>query len=148
MPFVLDEIDAKILKALQEDARKSFREVAREIKVSTPTVAARFQRLVNIGLIKSASLVFDFDKIEDSELKAQLIKIQNSTSATARRKIGRGTRVTLTCDYCHGPISNKPVILRFANFERYLCCTSCRDSYKEKHKGRIASLARRYGNSD
>ena len=38
----LDEIDIAIISSLMEDERKSFRQIAQEIKVSTPTVESRF----------------------------------------------------------------------------------------------------------
>jgi DNA-binding Lrp family transcriptional regulator len=64
MPFQLDDHDVSILKSLLKDGRKSFRQVSRETGITTPTVKARFTRLVNIGFIKSVSPIFDFDIIE------------------------------------------------------------------------------------
>ena len=65
MPHKLDDIDIGIVKSLQEDGRKSFRQIARDLNISTPTVQARYQRLVNIGLIKSVSPIIDSTKIID-----------------------------------------------------------------------------------
>ncbi|MEP0824151.1 MAG: AsnC family protein, partial [Nitrososphaera sp.] len=45
MPVQLDDTDVAILKSLMEDGRKSFRAISREIKVSTPTVKSRYERL-------------------------------------------------------------------------------------------------------
>ena len=53
MPIELDEYDISILKSLFKDVRKSFRQVSRETGITTPTVKARFDRLVNVGFIKS-----------------------------------------------------------------------------------------------
>jgi DNA-binding Lrp family transcriptional regulator len=53
MPFQLDDYDVAILKSLMKDGRKSFREISRETDITTPAVKARFQRLVNVGFIKS-----------------------------------------------------------------------------------------------
>src|SRR5574341_65435 len=64
MPFKLDDYDISILKVLLKDGRKSFRQISRETGITTPTVKARFQRLVNIGLIKSISPIIDFEKID------------------------------------------------------------------------------------
>lgn len=50
------------MKPLLKDGRKSFRQISRETGVSTPTVKARFDKLVNIGVIKSVSPVLDFSK--------------------------------------------------------------------------------------
>ncbi|MCH8860202.1 MAG: AsnC family transcriptional regulator, partial [Thaumarchaeota archaeon] len=51
MPVQLDDTDIAIIKSLMKDGRKSFRAISRELKISTPTVKARYERLVNIGLI-------------------------------------------------------------------------------------------------
>ena len=64
MPLILDEIDASILRSLLEDGRKSFRQISRETGITTPTVKARYQRLVNIGFIKGVLPIFDFDKVD------------------------------------------------------------------------------------
>ena len=36
MPHELDDIDVAIVTSLQEDGRKSFRQIARELDISTP----------------------------------------------------------------------------------------------------------------
>ena len=78
MPYDLDDTDLSILKSLQEDGRKSFRQISREIKVSPPTIKARYERLVNIGLIKLIKPDIDLSKI-DKRGKDQLTEdiIQN-----------------------------------------------------------------------
>ena len=48
----LDELDAKILALLQQDARLSFREIAERIGSTTPTVSARIKALEDIGLLQ------------------------------------------------------------------------------------------------
>jgi DNA-binding Lrp family transcriptional regulator len=52
MSLHLDEIDISIIKSLLGDGRKSFRQISRETGISTPTVKARFERLMNVGFIK------------------------------------------------------------------------------------------------
>ena len=77
MPLQLDDYDISILRSLLKDGRKSFREVSRETGITTPTVKARFTRLVNVGFIKSVSPILNFDIIEkESILKPQLEKEQ------------------------------------------------------------------------
>lgn len=34
-----------------------------------------------------------------------------------------------------------PTVLKFANLERFFCCSSCKTLYKEKYGGRIKSLS-------
>lgn len=62
MPLQLDDYDVSILKSLLKDGRKSFREISRETGITTPTVKARFNRLVNVGFIKASSTIFDVEK--------------------------------------------------------------------------------------
>ena len=55
----MDELDDKILEQLNENARKSYREIARELNISLTTIANRIKRLedekiiqMNVNLIK------------------------------------------------------------------------------------------------
>lgn len=140
MPFQPDDIDIAIIESLIKDGRKSFRQISREIKMSTPTVQARYERLVNVGLIKSVSPIIDFGMLENkTEKRLENIKVKSTKKHDV--KITKDMILKMTCDLCKGPISNKPHVLKIANFERFFCCTSCRTLYKEKYKGRIESLS-------
>ena len=130
-----------------KDGRKSFRQISRETGISTPTVNARFDRLVNIGFIKSVSPILDFKKIVYSDnlainnIMLQTIKNKEEESVNNIKKwIG----IQLKCDFCRGPISGKTQVLKFANFERFFCCTECRSAYKKKYSGRIEALMERH----
>lgn len=48
----LDSLDIGILRALQDDARLSFRELARRTGSTTPTVSARVDRLESLGVLR------------------------------------------------------------------------------------------------
>jgi Lrp/AsnC family transcriptional regulator for asnA, asnC and gidA len=61
----LDNIDIAIINSLIQDGRKSFRQIAKEIRVSTPTVESHFTRMKAIGLIKNIEPILDLDKIEN-----------------------------------------------------------------------------------
>lgn len=139
MPFQPDDTDIAIIESLIKDGRKSFRQISREIKVSTPTVQARYERLVNVGLIKSVSPVIDLGMLENKTEK-RLEHIKAKTAKPHQAKITKDMILKMTCDLCQGPISDKPHPLKIADFERFFCCTTCRAMYKEKYKGRIESL--------
>ena len=139
MPLRLDDIDLALLESLIKDGRKSFRQISREIKVSTPTVKTRYERLVNVGLIKAVTLDLDLGKLE-TKTSMKLDQIRDKAIKSHPIKLDKGMLVNLSCDYCKGPVHGKPSILKFANFERFFCCTSCKSLYKEKHKGRIEAL--------
>ena len=77
MPLQLDNYDVSILRSLLKDGRKSFREISRETGITTPTVKARFNRLVNVGFLKSVSPIFDSSLVENENfLKPELDKKQ------------------------------------------------------------------------
>ncbi|MBI3841735.1 MAG: TRASH domain-containing protein, partial [Thaumarchaeota archaeon] len=120
-------------------ARKSFRQVSREIKVSTPTVKKRYERLVNVGLVKAVSLDLDLGKLE-TRTSVHLDHLRQKALKSHNIKLDKGMLVKIACDYCKGPVHGKPSILKFANLERFFCCTSCRSLYREKYKGRIEAL--------
>lgn len=142
MPIKLDEIDVALLESLIKDGRKSFNQVAREIKTSAPTVKARYDRLVNAGLIKAISLDLDMGKLETRTGK-RLEHLREKSIKNYNIKLDRGMIIKISCDYCKGSIHGKPLILKFANFERFFCCTSCRSLYEQKYKTRIESLENR-----
>ena len=75
-PFI-DHIDALIINALIVDGRKSFRQIGKEIGVSTPTVNDHYKKLIRFGIIKSISPIFDLEKIQNLISAIVFIKISN-----------------------------------------------------------------------
>lgn len=59
----IDEIDRKILKFLMWDARLSYREIARQTKLSTTTVIERLKKLKTSNVIKGYSVNLDPKKL-------------------------------------------------------------------------------------
>jgi DNA-binding Lrp family transcriptional regulator len=49
--MMLEELNMKILRVLLEDGRASFREIARKVGVSTPTVSSRVRELEALGVL-------------------------------------------------------------------------------------------------
>jgi DNA-binding Lrp family transcriptional regulator len=151
LPVDLDNTDVAILKSLMEDGRKSFRAISREIKVSTPTVKSRYERLVNIGLIKSVKPEIDLSKVTRGGKKKgqffggeETIKQLEEQKKHFHVKVVENMKVKMQCEYCGGPINSKPKVLEFANFQRFFCCTGCKNQYKEKYEGRIRSIVEQY----
>jgi DNA-binding Lrp family transcriptional regulator len=172
MPLQLDDYDVSILKSLLKDGRKSFREISRETGITTPTVKARFTRLINVGFIRSVSPNLNFDIVEEgSILKPELEKVQHKGSEDlkalenennmnknnkskfdqrqdTKSKIRKGLKIKLDCEFCKGPITLHPHVFRFANYERFFCCTGCMSGYKQKYAGRIESIKRKFQGRD
>ena len=173
MPLQLDDYDVSIIRSLLKDGRKSFREISRETGITTPTVKTRFTRLVNVGFIKSVSPIFDLSIVEknenilkpdhDKQQEEQLQQNESIKDSTVienkdrgnnnrqlsqqditRFKIKRGLKIKMDCEFCKGPISASPYVYKFANYERFFCCTGCMSGYKKKYAGRIESIKRRF----
>src|SRR5687768_18416697 len=83
MPLHLDINDIALIKSLLKDGRKSFRQISRETGITTPTVKARFERLINIGFIKGVLPVFDFNKVNNTD---DIIQIQNISKNNPQKK--------------------------------------------------------------
>ncbi len=63
MPDKIDSLDIKILVELQEDARKSLREIAEKLGVVEGTVYNRINKLKKLGIIKKFIPVIDYSKL-------------------------------------------------------------------------------------
>ena len=59
----IDEIDVKILRALLEDARTNFADIARDCDVSTTSIVKRFYNLKRCGIIAGTSIRVDLNKM-------------------------------------------------------------------------------------
>ena len=55
----LDDTDRFIIERMTEDARASFRGIARDLGVSPDTVIGRYRKMVERGVIRGSTTVFD-----------------------------------------------------------------------------------------
>lgn len=79
----IDELDLKILRLLQNDARISFKSIAERVFVSTPTVAARIDELTERGIIKGYYTEID-NSVFENVIKAY---IDMEVSPSAKEKL-------------------------------------------------------------
>lgn len=198
MPLMLDKIDLAIIKSLSMDGRKSFRQVSREIRISSPTIEVRFNRLKKLGIIKNIQPVFDLEKLDnivqamiyikanpaytnkvilglkaipeitnlysmtgEHNLTSKIIATNNTHLYDIIQKISKikginsinyqiivrtlkdnqdisvekQATLKINCDYCGNLIhSPSAKILNTNSFEKYFCCSSCINLYKEESK--------------
>jgi len=59
----MDETDLFIIKRMTEDARASFRKIAKELEVSPDTVISRYKTLQEKGVIRGSTVVINPKKI-------------------------------------------------------------------------------------
>ncbi len=60
---IMDQIDVKILRTLQQDARTPFKEIADECNVSLDTIKNRYISLKKKGIIRCSTVVIDPKKM-------------------------------------------------------------------------------------
>ncbi|MEM4263207.1 MAG: Lrp/AsnC family transcriptional regulator [Thermoplasmata archaeon] len=64
MPAVeMDDLDMKIIRILNSDARKSYRDIARELDVSLSTVSKRIKRLESERVIEGYAPILNAEKL-------------------------------------------------------------------------------------
>ncbi|MCX8205017.1 MAG: Lrp/AsnC family transcriptional regulator [Candidatus Nezhaarchaeota archaeon] len=61
--MALDKVDLEILKVLLKDARKSYREIAKELNLSVATVYNRVKKMQAEGVIKGFTPVVNHSKL-------------------------------------------------------------------------------------
>ncbi len=59
----IDEMDLKILSELQEDARKSLREIAEKLGVTEATIYNRINKMRKMGIIEKFIPVINYSKL-------------------------------------------------------------------------------------
>ena len=69
----MDETDLFIIKKLTQNARMSFRKIAKELGVSPDTVISRFRTLQEKGVIRGSTVVLDPKKIGYKGMAAFMI---------------------------------------------------------------------------
>ncbi|MEL7268193.1 MAG: Lrp/AsnC family transcriptional regulator [Bacteroidota bacterium] len=72
----IDAINWKILKMLQENARVALKDLAREVGLSSPTVAERIQKMEDAGIITSYQTKVDLSQLGYSLAVYITIKIR------------------------------------------------------------------------
>ncbi|TLZ71108.1 MAG: Lrp/AsnC family transcriptional regulator [Methanobacteriota archaeon] len=110
---LLDELDVAILRRLNQDARKSFRDIARELRVSISTVSNRVKRLEAEGVVLGYIPVLDEKRLGYDVLAVIGIRISKGKLLEVQRKIGREDKVVdvydVTGEY------DSVIIARFRN---------------------------------
>lgn len=61
--MAIDDIDRKILRLLVQNARLSFREIARQLKLSTGAVIERLKKLETVGIVSGYSANINSKKL-------------------------------------------------------------------------------------
>tara|TARA_B100001564_G_scaffold247331_1_gene209901 strand:+ start:6032 stop:6478 length:447 start_codon:yes stop_codon:yes gene_type:complete len=90
---LIDEIDKKIIKVLEDDARTSLRKISELVDVSLGTVSNRVKRMEKNGVIKGYSVILNPDNI-GWELNVVIgLRIQKGRLIEIQERIAKDSRV-------------------------------------------------------
>ena len=82
--FVLDNVDLQILRALQENARLTTKELASRVNLSTTPVFERLKRLEKAGFILKYVAVLDAEKLGRGFTVFCSVKLKQMNRSVAR----------------------------------------------------------------
>lgn len=89
----LDETDVALLRALNQDARKSYRDLAKELGLALSTVSARMKRLEGDGYITAYVPVLDPQMLGFDLVVIIGVKIAHGKLLDTQQKIAKLARV-------------------------------------------------------
>lgn len=121
---ILDDLDRALLAALLEDARLSYRELARRTGTTTPTASARVRRMEQIGIITGYTVRLDPQRFGQQPSRPHQFDL--------------AAPVSLACHTCRQETTD-PFWATVDGRRHPFCCTMCRTTYQQKHarlKGR------------
>lgn len=90
----MDDLDEKILEKLNENARKSYREIARDLNVSLTTVANRIKKLEDGKVIERYIPVINQEKIGYDLTAIINVKISHGKLLEVQERISKDSHVS------------------------------------------------------
>ena len=94
----MDELDNKILEKLNENARKSYREIARELNISLSTISNRIKKLEDGRVIERYIPVINPEKLGYALTAIINIKISHGKLIEVQEKISKDKHVSAVYD--------------------------------------------------
>ncbi len=95
---VLDDLALRILRLLNADARKSFREIAKAVDASLSTVSNRVRKLEEEGIIMGYAPILNEGRLGYDVLAVVGVKIHKGKLLDVQRRIAKDDRVTHVYD--------------------------------------------------
>ena len=94
----MDKLDLAIIKSLNKNARKSFRQMAKEINVSISTVANRIKALEETGIINGYFPGINRERIGQDLTAIINIKLTHGKLIEVQEKISKDSHVSAVFD--------------------------------------------------
>jgi Lrp/AsnC family transcriptional regulator for asnA, asnC and gidA len=94
----VDEIDLKILKEFQSDARQSYRDIAEKLKIAEGTVYNRVNKLKEMGIIRKFIVDINYSKLGYDLIAIIGIRGKGGHLPEIEEKISKEKNVTTVYD--------------------------------------------------
>ena len=94
----LDELDIDILRSLNENARKSFRDIAKELHVSLTTISNRVKAMEREGVIQGYMPIVDATKIGYDIMVVIGIKVMHGRIVETEKDLAKDPAVFAVFD--------------------------------------------------
>lgn len=95
---MFDELDKKIIRALNTNARRSYREIAKEVGTSVTAVIHRVKKFEDGGIIKGYIPVMDPEDFDRSLAAIIALRISQGKLLETQKKIAEDNRVAAVYD--------------------------------------------------
>jgi len=94
----MDELDKKIIRLLNENARKSYREMARKLNISLSTISNRIKKLEDVKIIEYYIPVVNQEKLGYTLTAIINLKISRGKLIEVQERISKDQRVRAVYD--------------------------------------------------
>ncbi|MBN1273081.1 MAG: Lrp/AsnC family transcriptional regulator [Candidatus Aminicenantes bacterium] len=95
---MIEDLDKKIIRVLNENARKSFREIAKELDISVTAVIHRVKSMEEMGVIKGYIPVVDPEYFDVNLIAIIAIRISQGKLLETQERISKDSRVVAVYD--------------------------------------------------
>lgn len=95
---MIDDLDKKIIRALNQNARKSFREVAKDVGTSVTAVIHRVKKFEEAGIIKGYIPLVDPEYFDLELIAIIALRISQGKLLETQKKIAEDQRVVAVYD--------------------------------------------------
>jgi Lrp/AsnC family transcriptional regulator for asnA, asnC and gidA len=95
---MIDELDRKIVRAMNANARRSFREIAKAVGTSAPAVIHKVKQLEQAGAIKGYAPIVDPSYFGIALIAIIAVRIARGKLIETQKKIAVDPRVTAVYD--------------------------------------------------
>jgi Lrp/AsnC family transcriptional regulator for asnA, asnC and gidA len=94
----MDDLDRKIIRALNQNARKSYREVAKDVDSSVTAVIHRIKKFEKTGVLKGFIPVVDMESFGKMIVAIIALRISQGKLIETQKKIAEDERVAAVYD--------------------------------------------------